>query len=63
MKHPVTKETMDDQEDRSFGVPPRPPTLCPSCDRESCLLWRVERRRLLLVRANIKAITFGLWYG
>ena len=60
-------ETMEEQEDRTAdkasGIPPTPPSFCPTCDRESCLLWRAERRLLLQRRASMKAITFGLRWG
>lgn len=50
MKHPIPP-------------PPRPPVLCPSCGRDTCLLWKRERRRLLAERAMHKAINFGMSWG
>lgn len=54
-------ETQEDIEDRAlFHVPPSPPRLCPSCERESCLLWKTERLRRLQTRMAAKAMRFGM---
>jgi hypothetical protein len=60
MKH-LNGETQEDIEDRAlFDIPPTPPRLCPSCERESCLLWKIERLRRVQTRAAAKAMRFGL---
>lgn len=60
MKH-LNGETQEDIEDEAlFHVPPTPPMFCPSCDRESCLLWKTERLRRLQTRMAAKAVRFGM---